>query len=65
MAETAQSNAMTDAYKWLHHHFPHFVDCRPIDMKQQLEGARFRLAGSEPMSIWGLSVVSVVALKPA
>ena len=32
MAESASSNAMIDAYKWLHRHFPHFVDCRPINV---------------------------------
>ena len=32
MAESANQNVMTDMYAWLHRHFPHFVDCRPIDV---------------------------------
>ncbi|MGD8895027.1 MAG: methyltransferase domain-containing protein [Acidobacteriota bacterium] len=55
-------SALTHTYKWLHRHFPHIVDCRPIDAP-----ARIRAAGFDPrqvieMSIWTLPVVALLAV---
>ena len=63
MAETDDSNAMIDIYKWLHRHFPHFVDCRPINVPQHLERAGFRVTGAQSMAIWGLAVLCALAAK--
>jgi len=63
MTESADQNVMTDIYTWLHRHFPHFVDCRPIDLADLLERAGFRVTSGEPMSIWGLRVTACVATK--
>lgn len=63
MAETETANAMTDVYKWLHRHFPHFIDCRPINAIDLLKRAAFRTASVQRMSIWGLSVACLVAVK--
>jgi ubiquinone/menaquinone biosynthesis C-methylase UbiE len=63
MAETEHSNAMIDLYKWLHRHFPHFIDCQPIKVNQWLDRAGFTITGAQPMVIWGLSVVCVVGSK--
>jgi demethylmenaquinone methyltransferase/2-methoxy-6-polyprenyl-1,4-benzoquinol methylase len=63
MAETTNSNAMTDFYKWLHRHFPHFIDCRPINVMNPLARGGFRTTDAQRMSVWGLSVACVVSVK--
>ena len=63
MAETTNSNAVTDIYKWLHGHFPHFIDCRPINVIGLLENGGFHMTDAQRMSVWGLSVVCVVGVK--
>ena len=63
MAESANQNIMTDMYAWLHRHFPHFVDCRPIDLAGLLVRAGFRVRTGPPMSIWQLPVAACVGLK--
>jgi len=47
-------------YKWMHHHFPHIVDCQPIDVESFLDGAGFRLESDHRMDIWSLDVAAVV-----
>ena len=64
MAEKDPPNLMMEVYKWLHEHFPHLVDCRPIDTVGLLRQAGFRIRETTVMSIWSLPVVSVVAMKP-
>lgn len=63
MAESANQNIMIDMYAWLHRHFPHFVDCRPIDLAGLLVRAGFRVRTGPPMSIWQLPVAACVGLK--
>jgi ubiquinone/menaquinone biosynthesis C-methylase UbiE len=63
MAEAERPTTITDVYQWLHRHFPHFVDCRPINVIEVLERAAFRTTRTDMMSIWGLPVASVVAFK--
>lgn len=63
MAIAQISNPMVDIYKWLHRHFPHFVDCHPIDLAAALTMAQFHVTEIQHMSIWGLSVACAVGLK--
>lgn len=49
------------AYKWMHRHFPHIVDCRPIDVARVLRDAGLTVASREDLSIWSLSVAAIVA----
>jgi len=63
MADTDQANPMVEIYQWLHRHFPHFVDCRPIDVVGVLDRAGFAPTVRHAMSIWGLPVTAVVAVK--
>jgi demethylmenaquinone methyltransferase/2-methoxy-6-polyprenyl-1,4-benzoquinol methylase len=51
-------------YQWMHRHFPHIVDCRPIDPETWLGEAGFSVARSEQLEIWGLSVAAVLAHVP-
>ena len=64
MAQTTPVDRMTEIYEWLHRHFPHFVDCRPIDVVGSLKLAEFQVTRSATMFIWGLSVACAVGVKP-
>jgi demethylmenaquinone methyltransferase/2-methoxy-6-polyprenyl-1,4-benzoquinol methylase len=48
-------------YTWMHRHFPHIVDCRPIDVEQRLAEAGFTSHRIERLEIWGLPVVACLA----
>ena len=58
-----RGTAMTLAYKWLHRHFPHIVDCRPIDAEGFLERAGFEIRSAETMTIFALPVAILVGAK--
>lgn len=61
----AQPSALERAYVWMHRHFPHIVDCRPIDLEPTLKAAGFRVARTIPLEIWTLPVTAAVATAPA
>ncbi len=48
-------------YKWLHCHFPHFVDCRPIAVDACLRRGGFEVEAMSLDSLWGLSVATATA----
>jgi len=48
-------------YVWMHRHFPHIVDCRPIDVEHELTEAGFTIARTERLDIWGLAVAACLA----
>jgi ubiquinone/menaquinone biosynthesis C-methylase UbiE len=52
MATNSNTNATVEIYQWLHRHFPHFVDCRPIDVRGVLGDARFHIVREDAMSMW-------------
>jgi len=43
-------------YQWAHRHFPHIVDCRPIDVERLLSSEGFTVDRHETLAIWGLAV---------
>jgi demethylmenaquinone methyltransferase/2-methoxy-6-polyprenyl-1,4-benzoquinol methylase len=49
------------AYQWMHRHFPHIVDCRPIDVEPLLGEAGFQVTDRVSMEIWTLPVAAVVS----
>jgi hypothetical protein len=53
------------AYVWMHRHFPHIVDCRPIDAAAVVESAGFTVEKRQELKIWTLPVAVVVARKGA
>lgn len=59
-----RESALTHTYKWLHRHFPHIVDCRPIDAPAGIRAAGFDLRQVIEMSIWTLPVVALLAARP-
>jgi demethylmenaquinone methyltransferase/2-methoxy-6-polyprenyl-1,4-benzoquinol methylase len=48
-------------YMWMHRHFPHIVDCRPIDLERLLAEAGFAILRMEQLEIWGLPVAACLA----
>jgi demethylmenaquinone methyltransferase/2-methoxy-6-polyprenyl-1,4-benzoquinol methylase len=55
-------SALTHTYKWLHRHFPHIFDCRPIDAVSRVREAGFDTSEVVDMSIWTLPVVALLAV---
>jgi ubiquinone/menaquinone biosynthesis C-methylase UbiE len=50
-------------YVWMHRHFPHIVDCRPIDPAAVVSAAGFTVASETRMAIWTMPVAVVVGKK--
>ena len=58
--EGEKDSILERAYKWMHRHFPHIVDCRPIDVPGVLEQAGFRVDERAVMEMWTLHVMAAV-----
>jgi len=52
-------------YLWFHRHFPHVVDCRPIDVERTLERSRFAVTRTVTEAVWGIPVMAAVAWRGA
>lgn len=50
-------------YKWMHVHFPHLVDCRPINPAAALEKAGFQVKSEDRIEIWTMPVAIVIGTK--
>ena len=48
-------------YDWMHRHFPHIVDCRPIDVERLVADAGFTIVRVERLGMWGLPVAAILA----
>jgi demethylmenaquinone methyltransferase/2-methoxy-6-polyprenyl-1,4-benzoquinol methylase len=59
-----RESALEHVYKWMHHHFPHIVDCQPIDARAALSAAGFHLTHDAELKIWSMPVAVVVGVKP-
>ena len=57
-----QESQLSHTYRWLHRHFPHIVDCQPIEVERLLTDAGFELRAQERMSIWTLPVAILVGV---
>ncbi len=64
LAEADPPSLMHEVYDWLHEHFPHLVECGPIDAVGALRAAGFRIRETTGMSVKRLPVISVIAMKP-
>jgi demethylmenaquinone methyltransferase/2-methoxy-6-polyprenyl-1,4-benzoquinol methylase len=58
-----KASALEKAYVWMHRHFPHLVDCQPIDLEAYVKGAGFEIAKAVDMEIWSMPVAAVVGRK--
>jgi len=54
------TSALERVYIWMHRHFPHLVDCRPIDTEGVVSAAGFRVASVTNLEIWTMPVRVVV-----
>ena len=62
--EGDHESVLERAYKWMHRHFPHIVDCQPIDVERVLAAAGFEIAQDDRIEIWTMPVAAVLA-RPA
>lgn len=58
-----QESLLEHVYKWMHLHFPHIVDCQPIDARTAVAEAGFKLAHDAELKIWSMPVAVVVGVK--
>lgn len=63
MAVGDEHGAMSDLYRWMHRHFPHVVDCQPIDVVGVLRHSGFKTQAHHSATVWGLPVMAAVGVK--
>jgi demethylmenaquinone methyltransferase/2-methoxy-6-polyprenyl-1,4-benzoquinol methylase len=52
-------------YKWMHVHFPHIVDCQPIDAERLIADGGLDIVHQERLSLFTMPVAVVVAANPS
>lgn len=57
-------SALERTYIWMHRHFPHLVDCRPIDTEALVSAAGFTVVSVADREIWTMPVRVVTARSP-
>ena len=57
------ASVLEKTYVWMHQHFPHIVDCQPIDVEEFVGDAGFNVQTVEEMEIWTMPVRAVVGFK--
>lgn len=62
-SEGERSSMLEHIYVWMHRHFPHIVDCRPIDVAGTLKSGGFEIVSAEELKIWSMPVGVVIARK--
>jgi ubiquinone/menaquinone biosynthesis C-methylase UbiE len=58
-----QESLLEHVYKWMHLHFPHIVDCQPIDARDAVAKSGFKLAHDAELKIWSMPVAVIVGVK--
>jgi demethylmenaquinone methyltransferase/2-methoxy-6-polyprenyl-1,4-benzoquinol methylase len=54
-------SGLEKTYVWMHEHFPHIVDCQPIDVVRLVENAGLKMQQKVELAIWTMPVRCVVA----
>lgn len=57
-------SGLEKVYIWMHRHFPHLVDCRPIDNEALLKASGFEIENVIDLEIWSMPVRTVVGTRP-
>lgn len=63
--EGEKDSFLEKTYKWMHQHFPHIVDCQPINAEGFLTDAGFEIQFDETLEIWTMPVAALVGKSPA
>jgi ubiquinone/menaquinone biosynthesis C-methylase UbiE len=63
MSREAKHDPLLSVYEWTHKHFPNFVDCRPIYVREALERAGFKIENALIKHMW-VPVEIVRGAKP-
>jgi demethylmenaquinone methyltransferase/2-methoxy-6-polyprenyl-1,4-benzoquinol methylase len=64
MTKEGTREPLVHFYEWTHKHFPNFVDCRPIYVREALEVAGFKIQKALIRRMW-LPVEIVLGVKPS
>lgn len=56
-----RESALERTYKWMHMHFPHIVDCQPIDAERLVADSGLTIMQQERISLFTMPVAVVVA----
>jgi demethylmenaquinone methyltransferase/2-methoxy-6-polyprenyl-1,4-benzoquinol methylase len=57
------ASVLEKTYVWMHQHFPHIVDCQPIDVVRFVQDAGFEIRSQQDLEIWTMPVRAVVGVK--
>ena len=58
MLRVLPKGLVMEIFEWTHRHFPNYLDCRPILVRQALEDSGFQICDSKIMKMWiGVEVV--------
>ncbi len=52
MSKEGTRGRLVEFYEWTHKHFPNFVDCRPIYVREALEDAGFKIQKALKKHLW-------------
>jgi len=58
-----KDSALEITYKWMHRHFPHIVDCQPIEAERFIGDSGLMIQQQERLSLFTMPVAVVVAQK--
>lgn len=58
-----KTSFLESTYQWMHRHFPHIVDCQPIDAEGLIRAAGFQIAASQRELMWTMPVAMVLGKK--
>jgi len=52
MSRVEPDGLLTEIFEWTHRHFPNYLDCRPILVRQALEDSGFQITDHRIMKMW-------------
>lgn len=66
MSKEGEGGIVLQVFEWTHKHFPNFLDCRPIFVRQALEDAGFRIERVDRRTMWvPVEIALAVKVNPA
>jgi len=52
MSKEGARESLIGVYEWTHKHFPNFIDCRPIYVREAVENAGFKIQKALKKRMW-------------